>query len=97
MGKVKVLCKGVGKRGELEILRLKPGEIETALKHCTTEEQCDDCPLLHTRYGYCGQVLNEEALKYIEILKELNKTFAQRVEDLEINCEKLLQELEILD
>lgn len=39
----------------------------------------------------------KEALKYIEILKDLNKTFAQRVEELEINCEKLLQELEILD
>ena len=82
--KVKVPYKGVGKRGELEILRLKPEVIEQALKHCIEEEQCTDCPLADFKNEYRGQVLNVEALKYIEILKYLNKTFAQRIEELEM-------------
>ena len=68
----------------MEKLRVKPEQIEAGLRHCTTQEQCKGCPFLHfERRNYCGQVLNEEALKYIEILKDLNKTLAQRVEELE--------------
>lgn len=68
---------------ENEKLRYKPDVIEAALRHCSQEEQCDGCPLAEMKNQYCCQTLNEELLKYIEILKELNQTFAQRIEELE--------------
>jgi len=66
-----------------EQLRYKPAVIEDALRHCITQEQCDGCPLVNLKNEYCGQVLHVEALKYIEVLKDLNATFAQRIETLE--------------
>lgn len=66
-----------------EPFRYKPDVIEAALRHCTTKEQCDGCPLANVRTAYCGQILNVEVLKYIEILKDLNRAFAQRLEELE--------------
>ena len=68
---------------EVKKLRYKPDVIEAALRHCTTNEQCDGCPLANVKSEYCGQILNVEVLKYIEILKDLNRTFAQRLEELE--------------
>ena len=64
----------------LSALKHKPSDIEEALRHCTQQEQCDGCPLANVKGGYCGQILNTEALHYIEILKELNRTFAQELE-----------------
>ena len=69
-----------GNKKQMEKLRYKPKVLETALKHCTEKEQCKGCPMLHVKNEYCGHVLNIEVLKYIEILKELNKTFAQELE-----------------
>lgn len=75
-------------------LRYKPAVIEEVLRHCTENEQCDGCPLANLKNEYCGQVLNVEALKYIKILKELNSTFAQRIEALEGGdvCSRSIQE-----
>lgn len=64
-------------------LKYKPEVIEEALKHCTEQEVCDGCPLGDLHDCYCGHILNVEVLKYIQILKDLNKTFAQRIEELE--------------
>ena len=69
--------------GKGKKLRYKPAVIEEALRHCTENGECDGCLLANLKNEYCGHVLNVEALKYIEILKELNSTFAQRIEQLE--------------
>lgn len=71
-----------------EPLRYKPDVIEAALRHCVTKEQCDGCSLADVKNAYCGQILNVEVLKYIEILKDLNRTFAQRLEELEATTAK---------
>ncbi len=67
-------------------LRLSPEQIEGALQHCTTEEQCDGCPLLEAsqlEHWYCGHVLNMEVLHYIQMLKVSNQQLSEKVKKLE--------------